>query len=305
MQMLYAYHTSDNPSLSQFEKELFFSVNNAYHLYHYMLQLVVDIADYAEERIQISRQKHLPTDEERNPSEKFVNNRLIRQIEANIQLRKFLAENKFNRTAYPELIKKLYQSIRESHAYDKYIKQQDSSYKEDKEFLISIYEKEIAPCELLYEILEEQSIYWNDDVEFVISMIIKTIGKFKESEKENATLQPLYKNEEDIDFIKTLFRKAISNHAENRALIDKFTKNWDIERIAFMDIILMELAITEATEIASIPTRVSFNEYIEISKYYSTAKSSTFINGVLDKIIQHLRSENKIRKTGRGLIGEK
>jgi transcription antitermination protein NusB len=167
-----------------------------------------------------------------------------------------------------------------------------------------VFEHEIAPCDMLYEVLEEQSIYWNDDGEFVISMILKTIRSFREAEVSDAKIPPLYKDLEDADFVKELFHKTVMRHDINKALIDQFTSKWDVERIAVMDIILLELALTEATEMSSIPTKVSINEYIEISKYYSTNKSNIFINGVVDKIVHHLKAENKIKKTGRGLIGE-
>lgn len=305
MQVLYAFHTSDNPSLSKFENELFFSIGKVYQMYHSLLLLLTEIKSYAEERMDISKGKYFPTEEERNPNTKFINNKVITQISENDQFLRYVNEHKISWSNHTELIRHLYNSIKESPMFSEYMNAGESTYKDDKAFVLSLYEFEIANCELLYEILEEQSIYWNDDVEFVINMIIKTIERFKESDKEYAKLLPLYKNDEDIDFVKTLFRKAVLNHKENSALIVKFTKNWDFDRIAFMDIILMELAITEALEITSVPTKVSFNEYIEISKSYSTDKSSTFINGVLDKIIQHLRTENKIHKTGRGLIGEK
>lgn len=305
MQLLYAYRQSEDPSLSKFENELIFSIEKAYQLYHNLLLLITEISRYAEDRMDVSKAKYFPTEEERRPNLKFIENKVVRQISDNTFLKKYTTEKNPGWANQGDLIKNLFESLKNSKTYIDYMKADGSTYQEDKDFVISVYETEIANCGLLYEILEDQSIYWNDDVEFVISMIIKTIEKFKETDPSGGKLLPLYKNEDDLEFVKTLFRKAVINHKENSLLIEKFTKNWDFDRIAFMDIILLELALTEAVEISSIPTKVSFNEYIEISKYYSTDKSSVFINGVLDKIIQYLKTENKINKTGRGLIGEK
>jgi len=156
----------------------------------------------------------------------------------------------------------------------------------------------------LYMVLEDQSIYWNDDVEFVISMISKTLKKFNEYTDSDLRLMPLFKDEEDREFAKNLIRKSIINHDELQSMIKEHSKNWDVERIAFMDILIMQLAITEFMYFPSIPTKVTLNEYIELSKYYSTEKSRNFINGILDKTLKDLKTSGKISKAGRGLIGE-
>ena len=177
-------------------------------------------------------------------------------------------------------------------------------FNEDKKFISDIYTKIIVNHEPLFQNLEEQSIFWNDDVEFVIGMIIKSFRSFKATSDENVGLMPLYKNDEDKDFVKRLYRKAILNHKEYEELISKFIKNWDVERVAFMDIVVMSLAIAEMVEFPEIPIKVSLDEYIEIAKFYSTQKSNVFINGILDKLVDHLKKEGKIKKMGRGLIGE-
>lgn len=175
---------------------------------------------------------------------------------------------------------------------------------DDRKFIEKLYNKIILVAEDLYQVLEEQSIYWNDDVEFVISMITKTLKKFNEYSDSDQRLLPMYKDQEDRDFAKDLIRKSIVNHDELRELIKEHSKNWDVERIAFMDILIMQLAITEFLYFPSIPTKVSLNEYIELSKYYSTEKSRNFINGILDKTLKDLKRSGKINKAGRGLIGE-
>lgn len=304
MQLLYAYFTRDNKEIQLTEKELFHSIFKAYELYHYLLLLVIDIRDFAENKMEFARNKHRPTDKEINQSSKFVNNKIFKIIENNKQYKKFLNDYKYSWVNNPELIKKIFVSIVDSEEYSNYLSNENSGFREDKEIVIEIFTNHIAVCDDLFSILEEQSIYWNDDIEFIISMINKTIGNFKDGQSEEKSLANMYKNDDDIDFVKTLFRKTIANHENNMLLVSQHTKNWEIERIAFMDMLIMEMAIVEATEMESIPTRVSLNEYIEISKFYSTEKSSNFINGILDKVFMKLKSENKIVKKGRGLVGE-
>jgi N utilization substance protein B len=179
-----------------------------------------------------------------------------------------------------------------------------NGYSEDKRLVTFIYTHLVFPNELLGSILEEQSIYWNDDLEFITSMIVKTIKKFKEMDGPDKPLMQLYKNQEDRDYVIKLFRLSILHREEYVAYIKENTRNWDLERIAFMDILIMQMAIAELVGFPSIPTKVTLNEYLEISKYYSTSKSNVFINGVLDKVMIQMKGERKIVKTGRGLIGE-
>ena len=177
-----------------------------------------------------------------------------------------------------------------------------NSYNEDKKLVLDFYKYYLDSSDLFYQILEEQSIYWNDDIEFIINMVIKTIKGFTKEKGVEAKLLPLFKNSDDHEFAKNLFRKTILNHEEYTNLIEEHTKNWDIDRIAFIDMLFMQQAIAEVLEFPSIPIKVTLNEYIEIIKYYSTKKSSTFINGILDKVIITLNKQGKIKKTGRGLI---
>jgi N utilization substance protein B len=175
---------------------------------------------------------------------------------------------------------------------------------DDRKFIEKMFNKIFLVSEELYEVLEEQSIYWNDDIEFVISVIIKTIKRFSESSGSDQKLMPMYKDDEDREFAKDLLRKSIINHDELHALIKVHSSNWDVDRIAFMDILMMQLSITEFLYFPSIPTKVTMNEYIELSKFYSTEKSRNFINGILDKTLKDLKKEGKINKAGRGLVGE-
>ncbi len=304
LQLLYAYYKSTDANLNKVEKELFHSINKTYELYHYLLLLILEIADYAAGRIEIARQKNYPSYEDLHPNTRFIENEVIHQIRINSDLNNYLNNKKLSWVKHPELIKKIYLKIRNSEVYKKYMNSSERTYEDDKQFLCFIYASCIATSEDLYIYLEEQSIYWNDEVEFVISIIIKTIKGFKENDRENVRLFSLFKNEDDIEFVKRLFRKAVLHKDEYLELIQRFTQHWEIERIAFMDILILQLAITEVIEFESIPTKVTFNEFLEISKYYSTNKSSIFINGVLDKIIMYLKENNRFRKQGRGLVGE-
>jgi len=304
LQLLYAFFQGGESSVIKFEKELFFSIQKTYDLYHYLLLLIIDIADYANKRIEIASQKHIKTGEDLNPNTKFVNNLLIQQLRANKQLNKYLNTTRLSWVNSPELIKKLHNRIRMTPYFKEYMEDPERSYEQDRKIIMEIYSAEIINTESIYQTLEEQSIFWNDEVEFVISMIAKTVKGFKEKEGENAPLMPLFKNDDDRDYARDLFRKAVMHKEDYSKLVESFTENWDVERIAFIDFLILIMSITEAIAFPSIPTRVTINEYLEIAKFYSTEKSSVFINGLLDKIFKYLKVEQKIVKVGRGLIGE-
>jgi N utilization substance protein B len=264
----------------------------------------VEVADYAESRIEIARNKKIPTYEDLHPNTRFIDNSFISQLRNNIQFKRYLDTQKINWTNYPEFIKELYNLLIGHPDYHEYLNEENNDYAKDKKIIIRFFNDIVFPNESLGQILEEKSIYWNDDLEFVISMVIKTVKKFKENSTELLELPDLFKNDEDREFVKLLFRKATVYRKMSMELIEDKASNWDLDRIAFMDVLIMQLAITEMIEFNSIPTKVTLNEFLEIAKYYSTEKSNTFINGVLDKIMQKLKEENKIKKTGRGLIGE-
>ncbi len=304
LQVLYAYYSSEEKSINNTEKELFFCIHKTYDLYHYLFALVIEIADYAENRIEIKKNKHQPTHDDLHPNTKFVSNLFIHQLRENRQLNAYLKQTKLSWVNHPELIKELYLIMIESEIYVSYLNSEIRSYQEDRKFIEKIFNKIFLVSEELYEVLEEQSIYWNDDIEFVISVIVKTMKRFNEYSDSDQRLMPLYKDDEDRDFAKNLLRKSIINHDELHGLIKVHSSNWDVERIAFMDILMMQLAITEFLHFPSIPTKVTMNEYIELSKFYSTEKSRNFINGILDKTLKDLKNEGKIIKTGRGLVGE-
>ncbi len=302
LQIIYAYNMSDNPNLNKAEKELLFSVGKSYELYHLILLLILEIATYAENRIEIKKSKHFPTEDESNPNTQFILNPIILKLRDNDSFLRYVDQHHISWANYPELIKHLYSTMIETVEYTTYMGSETLTFSQHRNFLIFLIESILTPDENLSQVLEERSIFWNDDIDFAAGMAIKTLGKFKES--QTIKMFPMFKDEEDQKFLTDLFRKSVVHGDEHRLLIKNFTKNWDFDRIAIMDILIMQMAITEAIEFPSIPTKVTLNEYIEIAKYYSTEKSSVFINGILDKTFQTLKTEKKIIKTGRGLIGE-
>jgi N utilization substance protein B len=302
LQVLYAENSNDALSVAQSEKELYFSINKAYDLYHLLMLIPFELVKLDEKRIDLARQKLRPSKDDLSPNLNFCNNRFIVQLRSNWQLGKYIADKKVNWINNQDIFKNLYNKVRESDYFKDYMNKTNTSYKDDKNVIISIFEKEIPSFIDLESILEEMSIFWNDDVEFMLSMVVKTLKPYKESDLPEKKLMPLFKNEDDEEFAKKLFRKIALNNKEYNDLIKKHSQNWEFDRIAIMDILIMQMAIAEILEFPSIPIKVSLNEYIDIAKFYSTSNSNTFINGILDNIVKDLRGQNKITKTGRGLI---
>jgi transcription antitermination protein NusB len=302
LQLLYAHVTSPEKTISQSESELLFSIKKTYDLYHLLFALLGEVRDFAEGKIESRKLKNLPTADDLNPNTRFINNRLISRLKNDRSLTDYLDKHKLNWVNHGELIRNVYQLMVESDVYLDYINSNVDDFNNDRRFCEDFFTTVLVNCEPLQNELEEQSIYWNDDLDFVVSMVIKTIKKFKSETDGNDYIMDLYKDEEDREFTTKLFRKVINNDVQNRKVIETYTKNSDVDRVAIMDILIMELALTELTEFSSIPVKVTLNEYIELAKYYSTNRSSTFINGVLDRITKDYRLEGKIVKAGRGLL---
>lgn len=300
---LYAFNRREDDNLAQAEKELMFSIDKTYDLYHYLLQLVMELSDIASGKIEMAMQKRIPTPEDLNPKRRFIDNRAINQIRDNSRLQQYIDTRKISwvNSHIPRL---LYNRMLDWDVYKEYMAAESNDYQADKKFVISLVTNLFLQSEDLHGYLEEQSIYWNDDMEYVSAMIEKTLKKFKTESGGNAQLMPLFKNEEDEEYVRVLFRKGILNQKKCSDYIDRNTTNWEVERIALMDILVMQLAITEILEFPEIPVRVTLNEYIEIAKYYCTSKSSTFVNGILDKIVKEIRDSGELKKSGRGLVGE-
>lgn len=276
------------------------SVDKAYDLYNLMLTLPVEIARYAEHRQELARQKKLPTYEDLNPNTKFVDNSVIRIIANTDAVNDYTAARKLNWSLYPELIRTLYAQLTESDYYKSYMQRSERSFADDRQ-LVEDFFKSLQECEALDTVLEEMSILWDDDLGYILMMILRTLSNLRPTHTE-LKVAPKFKSEEDPQFVKTLFEKTLVNFGEYQRYIEKFTANWDIERIVFMDNLIIGTAMAELLNFPSIPVKVTLDEYIEISKYYSTPGSSVFINGVLDKIVESLTAEGRIKKAGRGLI---
>jgi len=304
MLALYAYNRRQDDDLDKAEKELLFSLGKAYDLYHYLMLLIIELADIASEKIKQALQKKIPTPEDLNPNRRFADNAVIKQLSSNQALEKYISSSKLSWVNYSHIPRLIYGKMTAWEEYLKYMGSSEINYSTDKKFIIRLVTELFSTSEDLVNCLEEQSIYWNDDMEYVLIMIEKTLKRFKPESGEKTELMPLFKNEDDKDFVGRLFRQAVLHSKSNSELIDNNTTNWEVERIALMDILVMQLAVTEIMEFPEIPVKVTLNEYIEIAKYYCTPKSSTFVNGILDNIVKEIRNKGLVRKYGRGLVGE-
>ena len=298
---LYAHMKSDADSLMASEKMLVTSIDKTYDLYFLLMSLVVEMAQYAEQRQEAAKNKKLPTYEDLNPNRKFVDNAVIRLLAQSDSVNDYLAARKLSWAKYPELVKALYTQLEQSDYFKKYMTSQESSFREDLALITEFYTRELEESEILESALDEMSILWNDDLGFALIMVTRTLSNMRASHTDVKVL-PKFKSIEDLDFARELFAKAAVNFDNYQEEIEKYTRNWDVERIAFMDNLIMATAVAELVTFPSIPVKVTLDEYIEIAKYYSTHGSSTFINGILDKIVASFTEEGKINKSGRGLI---
>lgn len=296
LQMAYAYRMSEEKSLASTEKEFVRSLEKSHELYHYLLQLIISITDYAEERIEMGRNKYLPTEEERNPNTRFIDNRFVIQLRANKDLEKALNASHLSWDGHEGLIKTLFEQISGSPFYIAYMEAPECDYEADRELWRKIFKQVIFQGSELEEALEESSIYWNDDIDIVSSFVTKTIRQFDPEKGALQPLLPMYKDEEDRTFAINLLRAALLHGDTYREMITAAIRNWELDRLALMDLLIMQIALAEIIEIPDIPVSVSLNEYIDLAKIFSTEKSCTFINGTLDHIVQDLRKENKLFK---------
>ena len=283
------------------EKNLVLSIDRAYDLYFHLLALVPEIAEYAAERIRIGENKKLPTYDDLHPNRKFVENKVIARLNEDENLQAELKARKLSWANHRDLIVALYNALIRQPFYQKYMLSEERSFREDAQLVSDIYMTMLEEFEPLDRVLEEQSILWNDDLGYLLTMVSRTILSMREHH-EAIKLMPQFKSEEDLDYAKALLRYAIGGYERISMLLDNSMQNWDIERVALMDQIILVTAIAEAENFPSIPVRVTMNEYIDIAKCYSTDSSGSFINGILDKIISQLTDEGKIVKSGKGLL---
>jgi len=296
VQMMYAYYQSGNKDLVKAEKEFFFSLEKAYELYHYLLQLILAVTQYGFQRIDTARNKYLPTDEERHPNTRFIDNRFVAQLAENKALNHFINNAGMSWVNQEAFVKLVYEQLITQDFYLEYMQASEVTYEDDKELWRKVFKRMLLPSEDLAEVLEEQSIYWNDDLEIVITFVMKTIKRFDAAKGTEMELLPMYKDETDKIYASALFRGAILHGEQYRALIEEAAKNWELERLALMDLYILQMALAEILEVEGVPVNVSLNEYIDIAKVYSTQKSGTFVNGILDQVVTTLREQNKLFK---------
>lgn len=293
MQMIYANTQQGEKEYSKIENELYQSITKAHELYHFILLLPVALRRHAARRIENGKNKLRPSKDELNPNMRFVNNKLVHQLENNHMLSDFVARTGLSWSNEEDLLKSVYARFCNNELYKTYMLERAGSYEDDKTFILRFLSKELPTFAFFFDGLENIGIYWNDEAEFVISMAIKTIKAFDEG-NDQVELLPLFKDSEDEEYVKTLLRKALATSDETYELIKTFSRNWDPERVTLMDVILIQLAVAEMLAFKAIPIKVTLNEYIELSKYYSTEKSHIFINGILEKIVRHMVEEKKL-----------
>lgn len=304
LQVFYAYVQKPGRNLEEAVSELKTSLKRTLYLYYSILRLLLDLFDYAQRQIDMAKAKKMPSNEDLHPSLRFVSNSIIGELRSRDKLMKALEASQVSWAEHGSLVRKLYRTLVESEIYIAFMSRETIDTEDEVEILHYILTDLFANSQDLELILEEISIYWNDELEFVLSTFDRLVEVLGKNPEMKIGAPNLFKNRLDEKFSEKLLQASILHREEYLELIEKFTENWDIERIALMDILLLTQSISEVINFEDIPIRVTINEYIEIAKYYSTPRSSVFINGVLDKIVHHLKEKKMIQKSGRGLIGD-
>jgi N utilization substance protein B len=295
VQLTYAYYQNGSKNIDAAEKELIFSLSKAYDLYNYLLALIVGITHESRRHLEVA-QSRAQREGTEMPSQRFAYNRFAMQLEENRMLNDFMETQKKNWNDEPEFLKKIYTQITESQIYKDYMAAPEDDYNADREVWRKLYRTLIQDNSDLDDLLEEQSLYWNDDKETVDTFVLKTIKRFDEKNKANQELLPEYDSEEDRDYARKLFRATIMNGNEYQRYMSEASRNWDFSRLAYMDIVIMQIAIAEMLTFPSIPISVTINEYVELAKLYSTPRSAGYINGMLDAIARHLIETGRLLK---------
>lgn len=301
MQSIYAMHQKNSDEIEKEEKFLYHSIDNILDLYLIMVSSLVEIKKKEVVFLETSSKKHLATPEEKNPNKKFVNNAVLQILEESNSISIALETRKINNWSMnDDYILILLNEVKKSELYQNYMQTKTSTFEEDKQFVVDLFTEVIAPNDKLYEYLEDNKLTWIDDIPMVNTQIQKQLRQIKEGDEFR--VPKLYKDQEDKEFVSLLFRKTVLNEIElAKEYIDK-TPNWDSERIAEIDTIILKLAICEFLKFPSIPVKVTINEYLELAKEYSTPKSSIFINGILDNLVKDFTNDGKMKKSGRGLL---
>lgn len=308
LQSLYAFFQGGEPRIEVAEKNLLHSIDKLYELYFTLISFTLEVIHFYGFRMEEARNKFYPTEEEKNPNQKLINNRVVRLLQENIPLGERLNRYKVSWTDEQEMVRKVWQRLKESSDLKDYLKSGKDSFDEDREFLSRLFRKFIARSPEIQFYCEERNLFWADDFDVAAVFVIKTIKLIPEDLSPGTRITSLFVTREEPDeetdqrFIRELFRKTILNSKSYEPLIEERTRNWELDRIALTDIILLKMALTELIHFPEIPVKVTMNEYIDISKQFSSQKSKHFINGILDKLVADLVEEKKIVKTGRGLI---
>ncbi len=298
VQMLYSYLlTKEEKSVKEAKKELDKSLDKAYELYISILKFMIDLTELQDLRLDEARHKYLPTEEDMNPNTRFIDNKFIAKLKENKDLKAYLDENPVSWRDDIIFMKLILDKVLNSDIYEKYMSAEETTYADDCNLWKDLLKKVILVDDDFLELLESKSVYWNDDLSVMGTFVLKTIKQYA-SNPDTVTIQPKYKDEEDSEFGERLFSCAVRENEENNHIIDKFILKdlWDVERIAFMDRVVLGVGLSEVKNFDSIPTKVTMNEYIEIAKYYSTPKSSQFINGILNSAINYLKDSGRISK---------
>ena len=296
VQLIYAFYQNGGKNIDMAEKELLFSLSKAYDLYNYMLLLIVSVSRYAFQDVEHQEQMNRVGHINKPVSHRFADNQFAAQLEKNKQLQEFVDAKKKSWNNDIDYIKKLYADILQSEYYQEYMALEKVTYADDRELWRKIYKNIVMKDERIDEILEDQSLYWNDDREVVDTFVLKTIKRFDPANGANQELVPEYKDIEDQEFAIRLFRRTIMNDEYYRTLISQSVKNWEFNRLAYMDVIIMQIAVAEILSFPQIPVSVTINEYVEIAKWYSTPKSGGYVNGIIDSVAKKLKKENKLSK---------
>lgn len=303
MQTYYAFlQDGGEQNISNIQKELQWNIEQSYQLFIHLHCLLLAIFDFAGDRMEIAKNKHIKTDHDSNPNLKFLNNTIIAAFANDPQISRARSNNDLNWSEHPEFIKSIWMQINSASYFKEFMSDKEISFKQDLDIINKIISKNIIYNSVLEEILEDKSIYWNDDLELLCSNIMQNLKKYNESNISTFKLPHIFKNDDDEEFSRILIKRAALNKDHFDKIILESLKKWELERIAVLDRVLLHLALCEITQIPDMPVKVTINEYLDIAKYYSTDKSSIFINGILDKIYNELRTSGQLNKTGLGLV---
>lgn len=304
MQNIYAYNCLGTDGEERMvEKNMLKSIDQIYDLYIYFLNLIKVQKEIAEHKIDLAKSKNFPTKEDLNPNLKFVNNKVFTILEQNLELSRYSNDNKnLLWDIYDSYPNNIYKALIESDLYKDYMKNDKNSFAEDLEFIMNFYVEFIAEYEDLHDYLEGIQITWADDVHIANAMVHTTLKSFRENSSPLISLFKVYKDLDDKKFTEELFRKTVRHQSETRRMVEEKAQNWELDRIATIDLIILEMALTEFLHFPNIPAKVTINEYVELAKNYSTEKSRVFVNGILDKSLKELKDNNNLPKYGRGLL---